>query len=122
MPGCGSLRCRGRNSKHVYIIAGSSPRLHHEVPTQLPLADGRLVHLWAQAAAVSLPEVAEQPEWVRGGATLLPHQLEALNWLRARWASGTPCAIADDVGLGKTATIISFLQCLRWQLITSAPV
>lgn len=52
---------------------------------------------------------------MRGGTALLPHQLEALNWLRKRWAASTPCAIADDVGLGKTATIISFLQCLRCQ-------
>lgn len=65
-----------------------------------------------QAAAASTPEISEQPEWVRGGK-LYPHQLEAVNWLRRQWAADTPVLLADDVGLGKTATVIAFLQFLR---------
>jgi len=66
-----------------------------------------------QAAAASTPEVTEQPEWVRGGR-LYPHQLDGINWLRRQWAADRPVAVGDDVGLGKTATVIAFLQFLRW--------
>jgi hypothetical protein len=65
-----------------------------------------------QAAAASTPDITEQPEWVRGGK-LYPHQLEAVNWLRRQWAADAPVLMADDSGLGKTATIIAFLQFLR---------
>ena len=68
------------------------------------------IHL--QAAAASTPDITEQPEWVRGGK-LYPHQLEAVNWLRRQWAADAPVLMADDSGLGKTATVIAFLQFLR---------
>jgi SNF2 family DNA or RNA helicase len=70
-----------------------------------------------QAAAASTPDVTEQPEWVRGGK-LYPHQLEAVNWLRRQWAADAPVLMADDSGLGKTATVIAFLQFLRCALVS----
>lgn len=57
--------------------------------------------------------MTEQPEWVRGGR-LYPHQLDGINWLRHQWAADRPVVVGDDVGLGKTATVIAFLQFLRW--------
>ena len=43
---------------------------------------------------------------------LLPHQVEALNWLKNLWNKGIPGALlADDMGLGKTLQCLSFL---RW--------
>jgi len=50
---------------------------------------------------------------VRGGA-LYSHQLEAANWLRRLWAEGRPALLADGGGLGKTASVMTFLQSLRW--------
>ena len=73
------------------------------------------IHL--QAAAASTPDITEQPEWVRGGK-LYPHQLEAVNWLRRQWAADAPVLMADDSGLGKTATVIAFLQFLRCAFVS----
>ena len=43
---------------------------------------------------------------------LLPHQVEALDWLKDLWNKGIPGALlADDMGLGKTLQCLSFL---RW--------
>ena len=56
--------------------------------------------------------LSDQPSWVHGGA-LYPHQLEAVNWLRRLWAEGRPTLLADGSGLGKTASVITFLQSLR---------
>ena len=66
-----------------------------------------------QAAQQGVQDLASQPSWVRGGA-LYPHQLEAANWLRRLWAEGRPALLADGGGLGKTASVITFLQSLRW--------
>ena len=43
---------------------------------------------------------------------LLPHQTEALDWLKDLWNRGVPGALlADDMGLGKTLQCLSFI---RW--------
>ena len=68
----------------------------------------------AQAAQQGVRDLTSQPSWVRGGA-LYPHQLEAANWLRRLWAEGRPALLADGGGLGKTASVITFLQSLRWE-------
>ena len=39
--------------------------------------------------------------------------MQAINWLRQRWVQGMNAVLADDQGLGRTATVITFLQCLR---------
>ena len=40
--------------------------------------------------------------------------MQAINWLRQQWARGVNAVLADDKGLGRTATVITFLQCLRY--------
>ena len=66
-----------------------------------------------QAAQQGVAVLGAQPSWVHGGA-LYPHQLEAVNWLRRMWAEGRPALLADGGGLGKTASVITFLQSLRY--------
>jgi hypothetical protein len=49
--------------------------------------------------------------------TLKPHQEAGLRWLQDRWAAGYRGALlADDMGLGKSLTILSFLLWLRGQM------
>lgn len=49
-----------------------------------------------------------------GGFSLLPHQHEALDWLKGLWNRGVPGALlADDMGLGKTLQCLTFLEWLR---------
>lgn len=64
------------------------------------------------AAGEHLPGLLKQPEWVTGG-TLHAHQLQSVNWMRRQWAQNLPALLADEIGLGKTASAIAFLQCLR---------
>ncbi|KAI9262698.1 P-loop containing nucleoside triphosphate hydrolase protein [Sporodiniella umbellata] len=56
-------------------------------------------------------ELKVQPKYMDGGI-LMPHQMEALNWLLFQWEKQQPCVLADDMGLGKTIQIISFLYVL----------
>lgn len=45
---------------------------------------------------------------------LLPHQDEALAWLRHHWDAGSWGALlADDMGLGKTLAALAFLSCMQ---------
>ena len=76
-----------------------------------------LTQAYAQAAQQGVQDLAAQPSWVHGGA-LYPHQLEAANWLRRLWAEGRPALLADGGGLGKTASVVTFLQSLRSVLLT----
>ena len=47
------------------------------------------------------------------GLSLLPHQEEALSWMKDLWNKGIPGALlADDMGLGKTIECLSFLAWL----------
>lgn len=68
-----------------------------------------------------LPELRAQPPFV-GGARLHPHQLAGVNWLRAMWAGGRNTVLADDAGLGKTATAVAFLACLLQEFRVAAPL
>ncbi|KAK9823247.1 hypothetical protein WJX72_001331 [[Myrmecia] bisecta] len=74
-----------------------------------------------EAGRASLADLQEQPEYVAGGQ-LHPHQLEAVNWLRRMWVEGKSALLADDLGLGKTATVISFIQCLRHEFQCPGPI
>lgn len=57
----------------------------------------------------TIPELEEQPEWV-GPGRLHPHQVTAVNWLRAHWAAGHCGVLADEPGLGRSAAVVVFLQ------------
>ncbi|KAI7857532.1 P-loop containing nucleoside triphosphate hydrolase protein [Circinella umbellata] len=56
-------------------------------------------------------ELKQQPDFIRGG-TLMPHQLDGLNWLIFQWERAKGCVLADDMGLGKTIQIVTFLNFL----------
>lgn len=43
----------------------------------------------------------------------VPLCMQAITWLRQQWVKGVNAVLADDKGLGRTATVITFLQCLR---------
>ena len=46
------------------------------------------------------PDLTTQP-WFISGATLHPHQMSALNWIKQRWELGVSCVLADEMGLGQ---------------------
>ncbi|KAK9839116.1 hypothetical protein WJX74_009858 [Apatococcus lobatus] len=113
-------------------------------PDYLPLFQG----LWQrQQAAVQradpslLEAAAAVQEGVRGQATgqllagnlpaaaqlaaapsLHPHQLGAINAMRALWAGNMNALLAHEPGLGKTATAVVFAQCLRHEFKCLGPV
>lgn len=66
-------------------------------------------------------QVDQQPSWVHG-APLLPHQLQACAWLRSSWLQHRPAVLADDQGLGKTASAVAFIASLLQELKATAPV
>ncbi len=39
--------------------------------------------------------------------------VQAVRWMREQWVQGLNAVLADEKGLGRTATVITFLQCLR---------
>lgn len=43
--------------------------------------------------------------------------MQAVNWMRSMWAQGKHSLLADEMGLGKTASVITFIQCLRYALV-----
>lgn len=55
-----------------------------------------------------------QPNTLVGG-TLMPYQLEGLQWLLSLWENGLSGILADEMGLGKTIQIISLIAHLRNQ-------
>jgi SNF2 family DNA or RNA helicase len=55
-----------------------------------------------------------QPSTLVGG-TLMPYQLEGLQWLLSLWENGLSGILADEMGLGKTIQIISLIAHLRNQ-------
>lgn len=76
-------------------------------------------------ASPCLPVVSvqldQQPSWVHG-APLLPHQLQAAAWLRAMWLQRRAAVLADDQGLGKTASAAAYIASLLQELKVTAPV
>ena len=50
------------------------------------------------------------PKALKKDVSLLPHQIEGLEWLQKLWISGAKGALlADDMGLGKTLQALSFM-------------
>ena len=47
------------------------------------------------------------------GGTLMPYQIEGLQWLLSLWENGLNGILADEMGLGKTIQIISLIAHLR---------
>ena len=65
--------------------------------------------LEAVRGPVGVPDLSEQPACISGGR-LFPHQLSGVNWLRKQWVAGSHAVLADDSGMGKTATAVAYLQ------------
>ena len=63
------------------------------------------------AKQAGVPDLMEQPDYVTGGK-LFPHQLAGVSWLRRQWVDGQHAVLADDSGMGKTATVVAFLKCI----------
>ena len=73
-------------------------------------------------ARSSLKAIETVPESVAQGGTLHPHQMEALNWLQEQWTEGNNAILADEPGLGKTATTLAFFALLRTNYSCPGPV
>ena len=54
----------------------------------------------------------EQSKALSGG-TLMPYQLEGVNWMYYQWIQEKNAILADEMGLGKTIQVIAFLQTLQ---------
>ncbi|OAD81316.1 hypothetical protein PHYBLDRAFT_96522, partial [Phycomyces blakesleeanus NRRL 1555(-)] len=65
----------------------------------------------ATKESYSKHELKKQPDIIKGG-TLMPHQLDGLNWMLYQWERSQPCILADDMGLGKTIQVVAFLYYL----------
>ncbi len=50
-----------------------------------------------------------------------PHP-QMVNWLRQQWSEGNNPLLADDSGLGKTASVLTFLRSLRQDFGCPGPV
>ena len=48
--------------------------------------------------------------------------LQAINWLREQWSEGNNAVLADEQGLGKSASVLAFLQSLRADFACPGPV
>lgn len=48
--------------------------------------------------------------------------MQALNWLRQKTVDGLSCILADDPGLGKTATAVAYAQTLRYEFKCCGPI
>lgn len=56
------------------------------------------------------------------GAPLLPHQLQAASWLRSMWLHRRAAVLADDQGLGKTASSVTYIASLLHEFKATSPV
>ncbi|KAL0025228.1 hypothetical protein WJX77_008845 [Trebouxia sp. C0004] len=74
-----------------------------------------------EAAMTHMPSMTDHPAWIQQGQ-LYPHQLQAVGWMREQWVQGLNAVLADEKGLGRTATVITFLQCLRNEFHCPGPV
>ncbi len=50
-----------------------------------------------------------------------PHP-QAVSWLHRQWAEGNNAVLADEQGLGKSASVLTFLQSLRADFSCPGPV
>ncbi|KAJ2162792.1 hypothetical protein GGF46_000355 [Coemansia sp. RSA 552] len=53
-------------------------------------------------------EYKQQPGFIRGG-TLKGYQLEGASWLFKRWVERKGAVLADEMGMGKTMQVVSFM-------------
>ena len=65
-------------------------------------------------AQLSAGDVSAAAQLDEDTPTLHLHQLAAVNAMRSLWAGSTNALLAHAPGLGKTATVVVFAQCLRW--------
>lgn len=63
-----------------------------------------------------VPKLEEQPAAVQNG-TLMPYQMEGLNWLMDNFHQDKNIILADDMGLGKTVQVIALIA----SLVTESP-
>ncbi|KAL8829002.1 MAG: hypothetical protein Q9191_002267 [Dirinaria sp. TL-2023a] len=65
-----------------------------------------------------------QPANLTGGS-LMPYQMDGLNWLYYQWHKQQNAILADEMGLGKTIQVISFLSTLKlhgcWPFLIVVP-
>lgn len=67
----------------------------------------------ARGKAVGERRFSATPEFLGGGGSLHPYQLEGLNWLFFAWQQQKHVILADEMGLGKTIQTIAFLAALK---------
>ena len=91
--------------EHLHFAVGL---LGHTEGVSLHLDDS------VRAALASWDEaLTEEPDLSLFVGELLPHQGEALRWMRARTARGRGFGLlADEMGLGKTVVATAYLACL----------
>ena len=68
----------------------------------------------------NMTDITESPSYCDW--PLMGHQIEGMNWLRRHWAMREHCIFADDQGLGKTATVLTFVRSLRVELLDPTPI
>jgi SNF2 family DNA or RNA helicase len=73
------------------------------------------------SAVLNCLQVEQQPPYVFG-TELQRHQLAALQWLRSMWVAKRPAVLADEQGLGKTASCIAYIASLLAEFKATAPV
>lgn len=70
-----------------------------------------------KAGAVSNKSLMKDSEYLQPsnleGGKLMPHQLEALQWLLSLWENGLSGILADEMGLGKTIEVIALISQLK---------
>ncbi|OTB06962.1 hypothetical protein M426DRAFT_54219 [Hypoxylon sp. CI-4A] len=57
-------------------------------------------------------ELKTQPPGIKEGRTLMPYQMEGINWLLYNFHQQQNVILADEMGLGKTIQIVSFISTL----------
>ncbi|KAI0881702.1 PHD/FYVE-zinc-finger like domain-containing protein [Annulohypoxylon maeteangense] len=57
-------------------------------------------------------ELKTQPVCLKAGRTLMPYQMEGVNWLLYNFHQQVNVVLADEMGLGKTIQIVSFVSSL----------
>lgn len=69
------------------------------------------IHEKDSKTIATIPTFQQPPNLV--GGTLMPYQLEGLQWLLSLWENGLNGILADEMGLGKTIQIIALIAHLR---------
>ena len=70
-----------------------------------------------EAHSIATPSPSKENEFLQPsnlkGGKLMPHQLEALQWLLSLWENGLSGILADEMGLGKTIEVIALISQLQ---------